>query len=92
MRHNAPMAGALVVVGVVIAFLLWRLLRVQEARVRVEAVQATVQVARDMSEALARGWEQARAAGRVIEWTDNLARTLDIDDGQMWDVAVAPGR
>ncbi len=90
MRHNAAMAVALVVVGVVIVFLLWRILRVQEARARVEVVQATAQVARDMSQAFAKGWEEARATGRLIEWVDNLARSLDIDGDRMWLLLRSP--
>lgn len=77
------MGVVLVVVGIAIVFLLWRILRVQEVRARVEVAQVTAQVARDLGEAIAKGWEDARARGRLIEWLDDVVRMLDANEDEM---------
>lgn len=74
------MGVLLVVVAVVIAFLLWRLVRVQEARGRVEVAHTATQIARDFAQAFARGFEEARSKGRLIEWFEATMRELNVDD------------
>lgn len=77
------MAIVLVVVGVVVVYLLWRVMRAQETQAQVQAVRAAVETAVLLAPHIAAGFEQARGQGRLIEWTDAKARELGLDEATM---------
>lgn len=75
------------IVGVVVVVLLWRILRVQHARAEIEATRARVEIATRVAHDAAQwmayhegGWEKARSEKRLIEWTDSVVRTLQLDE------------
>lgn len=76
--------GMLVVVGVVIVVLLWRILQVQEVRAKVEVAQAVTQYTDAIEKSLVDQFgtpQQAAYEGRLNEYFENLLRATggDVD-------------
>jgi len=93
--------GIILVVGVVVvAVLLWRILKVQTARneietvrVQVEAVNVGMQIARTLVERIEQhrgGYQKAKDEGKLIEWIDDVARMLNANDDAFWLQLRAP--
>lgn len=78
--------GFVVVVGVVLAvYFLWRVMRAQEAQARAVAVHVAVDAAVRMAPQIAAGLDDAKASQRLIEWSYEKARLLNLDDDEMKD-------
>ncbi|MBA3391129.1 MAG: hypothetical protein H0T89_00715 [Deltaproteobacteria bacterium] len=76
--------GFVIVVGVVVGvYFLWRMMRAQESQARAVAVHVAIDAAVRMAPQIAAGFEEAKAARRVIEWLYDKARLLDLDDATM---------
>lgn len=76
------MVFLLVVVGVVVVVLLWRILGVQKVRAQVEVATLVVNQTVSAVEAFTKRagtYEDAKQAGRLIEWCEQLVATLNAD-------------